>query len=138
MRARGNSGKHLGKPPYGYLRDPEDKDRWIIDEETAPVVKRIFDMTIAGAGPFHIAQTLEAEKIPIPRAVYARRKGAPLPDNPYLWTTPTVVSLLERVDYTGCACNFKTYSKSDKLKKRYRNAPENVVIVPNTQAMSFS
>ena len=138
MRARGNSGKHLGKPPYGYLRDPEDKDRWIIDEETAPVVKRIFDMTIAGAGPFHIAQTLEAEKIPIPRAVYARRKGAPLPDNPYLWTTPTVVSLLERVDYTGCACNFKTYSKSYKLKKRYRNAPENVVIVPNTQSMSFS
>ena len=133
MKARGASGKHLGKPPYGYLCDPQDKDRWIIDEETAPVVKRVFDMTIAGAGPFRIAKTLEAEKIPIPRAVYARRKGEPLPDRPYLWTTPTVVSLLERVDYTGCACNFKTYSKSYKLKKRYRNAPENMVIVPDTQ-----
>ena len=55
MKARGNSGKHLGKPPYGYLCDPQDKDRWVIDEETAPVVKRIFDMTIAGAGPFRFA-----------------------------------------------------------------------------------
>ena len=133
MKARGNSGKHLGKPPYGYLCDPQDKDHWIIDEETAPVVKRIFDMTVAGAGPFRIAKTLETEKIPIPRAVYARRKGEPLPDKPYLWTTQTVVSLLERVDYTGCACNFKTFSKSYKLKKRYHNAPENMVIIPDTQ-----
>ena len=133
IKAKGNSGKHLGVPPYGYRLDPEDKDRWIIDEETAPVVKRIFDMTIAGTGPFRIAKTLEAEKIPIPKAVYAQRSGKPLPEKPYLWTTQTVVSFLERVDYTGCVCNFKTYSKSYKLKRRYHNAPENMAIVPDTQ-----
>ena len=133
IKAKGNSGRHLGVPPYGYRLDPQDKDRWIIDEETAPVVKRVFDMTIAGTGPFRIAKTLEAEKVPIPKAVYAQRNGKPLPDKPYLWTTQTIVSFLERVDYTGCACNFKTYSKSYKLKKRYHNAPENMTIVPDAQ-----
>ena len=133
MRARGNSGKHLGVPPYGYILDPQDKDHWIIDEETAPIVRRIFDRTIAGEGPFQISKDLESDKILIPRAVYARRKGKPLPDKPYLWTAQTVISLLERVEYTGCACNFKTYSKSYKLKKRYHNAPENMVITPDTQ-----
>ena len=133
MKAKGASGKHLGVPPYGYRLDPQNKDHWVIDEETAPVVKRVFDMTIAGMGPFRIAKTLEAEKIPIPKAVYAQRNGKPLPEKPYLWTTPTVVSFLERVEYAGCACNFKTFSKSYKLKKRYHNAPENMAVFPNTQ-----
>ena len=133
VKARGNSGKHLGVPPYGYTLDPQDKDHWIIDEETAPIVRRIFDDTIAGKGPLRIARELEAEKVPIARAVYARRKGQPLPDKPYFWTQQTVVSILARMEYTGCACNFKTYSKSYKLKRRYHNAPENWVITPNTQ-----
>ena len=90
-------------------------------------------MMIAGAGPFRIARTLEAEKIPIPKAVYAQRNGKPLPEKPYLWTTQTFVSFLERVDYTECAYDFKTFSKSYKLKKRYHNAPENMAIVPDTQ-----
>ena len=100
---------------------------------TKYAAERVFDMTIVGAGPFRIAKTLETERVPIPRAVYARRKGEPLPDKPYLWTTPTVVPFLERVEYAGCACNFKTFSKSYKLKKRYHNAPENMAVFPDTQ-----
>lgn len=133
MRARGTNGKHLGKPPYGYILDPNDKDHWIIDEETAPVVKRIFDLTISGVGPSQIARMLEEERIPIARAVYAQREGKPLPEKPYRWAIQSIVCLLARVEYTGCACNFKTYSKSYKLKKRYHTAAEDQVIVPNTQ-----
>ncbi len=55
MKARGTSGKHMGKPPYGYRSDPQDKDHWILDEDAAPVVKCIFDLTIAGVDPSRIA-----------------------------------------------------------------------------------
>lgn len=64
MKARGTSGKHMGKPPYGYRSDPQDKDHWILDEDAAPVVKRIFDLTIAGIGPCRIARILETDQVP--------------------------------------------------------------------------
>ena len=77
MKARGTSGKHMGKPPYGYRSDPQDKDHWILDEEAAPVVKRIFDLTIAGIGPCRIARILEADQVPTVKALYAMRKQIP-------------------------------------------------------------
>ena len=129
MKARGISGKHMGKPPYGYLSDPQDKDHWILDEEAAPVVKRIFDMTIAGIGPCRIARILEADKVPTVKALYAMRKGKPVPERPCHWHEQSVVGILERMEYTGCVCNFKTYSKSYKLKKRIPNAKEDMFIV---------
>ena len=108
MKARGTSGKHIGKPPYGYRADPQDKDHWVLDEDAAPVVKRIFDLTIAGVGPSRIARILEADGVLTVKALYAQRKGKPAPERPCHWVEQSVVAILERMEYTGCVCNFKT------------------------------
>ena len=133
MKAKGTSGKHLGGPPYGYRADPQDKNHWILDEDAAPIVKRIFDLTIAGVGPSRIARILEADGVLTVKALYAQQKGKPLPERPYHWIEQSVVNILERMEYTGCTCNFKTYSKSYKLKKRIPNALEDMFILPDTQ-----
>lgn len=133
LKARGTSGKHMGKPPYGYRFDPADRNHWIIDEDAAPVVKRIFDLSIAGNGPSRIARILEADKVLTTKALYAQRKGEPLPERPYHWVEQSIVGILERMEYTGCVCNFKTFSKSYKLKKRIPNASEDMFILPDTQ-----
>ena len=133
LHQRGTSGKHLGKPPYGYRCDPNDKDKWILDEEAAPVVKRIFDLCIDGKGPEQISRILERDQVLTTKALYASRKGKPLPKNPYGWKDQSIVGILERQEYTGCTCNFKTYSKSYKLKKRIPNNPEDMFIVPDSQ-----
>ena len=134
MRAKGNAGEHLcSNPPYGYVKDPNDKKKWIIDEEAAEIVKRIFDLCVAGKGPMQIAKTLTAGKVLTVKAHYAKRDGKPMPGNPFMWSPKSVAGILERPEYTGCTVNFKTYSKSHKLKKRLQNAPENYRIFPDTQ-----
>ena len=134
MRAKGNAGEHLcTNPPYGYMKDPADKKKWMVDEEAAEIVKRIFDLCIAGKGPMQIAKLLTAEHILTVKAHYAQRAGKPLPEKPYHWDPKSVAGILERPEYTGCTVNFKTYSKSHKLKKRLYNVPENQRIFPNTQ-----
>ena len=133
MKAKGTSGKHLGGPPYGYRADPQDKNHWILDEDAAPIVKRIFDLTIAGVGPSRIARILEADEVLTVKALYAQQKGKPLPERPCHWIEQSVVNILERMEYTGCTCNFKTHSKSYKLKKRIPNAVEDMFILPDTQ-----
>ena len=134
MRAKGNAGEHLcTNPPYGYMKDPADKKKWIVDEEAAEIVKRIFDLCIAGKGPMQIAKLLTAEHILTVKAHYAQRAGKTLPEKPYHWDPKSVAGILERPEYTGCTVNFKTYSKSHKLKKRLHNVPENQRIFPNTQ-----
>ena len=133
MKAKGTSGKHLGGPPYGYRADPQDKNHWILDEDAAPVVKRIFDLTIAGVGPSRIARILEADEVLTVKALCAQQKGKTLPERPCHWIEQSVVNILERMEYTGCTCNFKTYSKSYKLKKRIPNALEDMFILPDTQ-----
>ena len=134
MRAKGNSGEHLcNNPPYGYVKDPADKKRWIVDEEAAEVVKRIFALCVDGKGPLQIAKVLTADKVLTVKAYQAKQNGKALPDNPYRWSMETIRKILERPEYTGCTVNFKTYSKSHKLKKRHFNAPENQRIFPNTQ-----
>ena len=141
FQQKGNSGKHLGKPPYGYRTDPADKDHWLLDEDAAPVVKRIFDLTIDGKGPEQIARILEADKVLTAKALYAKqsenhpdpKKRKKMPERPYHWIGQSVVGILERMEYTGCTCNFKTYSKSYKLKKRIPNAVEDMAIFPDTQ-----
>ena len=141
FRQKGTNGKHLGKPPYGYRTDPADKDHWIIDEDAAPVVKRIFDLAIDGKGPEQIARILEQDKVLTTKALYAKqsenhpdpKKRKKMPDRPYHWIGQSVVGILERMEYTGCTCNFKTYSKSYKLKKRIPNAIEDMCIFPDTQ-----
>ena len=134
MRAKGNAGEHLcTNPPYGYMKSPDNKKEWIVDEEAAAVVKRVFDLCIAGKGPMQIAKMLTADKVLTVKAHYAKRDGKAMPDNLYRWDYKSISGILERPEYTGCTVNFKTYSKSHKLKKRLQNAPENYRIFPNTQ-----
>ena len=133
LRQRGTSGKHMGKLPYGYRCDPEDKNHWILDEEAAQVVKLIFDLCIDGKGPEQIARILEEKQILTTRALYAKRKKKPMPERPYHWGNQSIVAILEWQEYTGCTCNFKTYSKSYKLKKRIPNEPEDMFYLPDTQ-----
>ena len=134
MRSKGNAGEHLcTNPPYGYRKYPDDKKKWIVDEEAAAVVKKIFDLCIAGKGPMQIAKALTADKVLTVKAYYAKRDGKAMPDNLYRWDYKSIAGILERPEYTGCTVNFKTYSKSHKLKKRLQNAPENYRIFPNTQ-----
>ena len=134
MRAKGNAGEHLcTNPPYGYMKSPDNKKEWIVDEEAAAVVKRIFDLCIAGKGSMQIAKVLTADKVLTVKAYYAKRDGKAMPDNLYRWDYKSIAGILERPEYTGCTVNFKTYSKSHKLKKRLQNAPENYRIFPNTQ-----
>ena len=120
-------------PPYGYKKDPQDKKKWIVDEEAAEVVKRIFALCVDGKGPMQIAKLLTADRVLTVKAYYAKRDGKPMPDNPYKWDSKSVARILERPEYTGCTVNFKTYSKSHNLNKRLNNAPENYRIFSNTQ-----
>lgn len=134
MRAKGNSGEHLcSNSPYGYMKDPADKKKWIVDEEAAEVVKRIFALCVDRKGPMQIAKALTADKVLTVKAYQAKQNGKALPDNPYRWSMETIRKILERPEYTGCTVNFKTYSKSHKLKKRLYNTPENQRIFPDTQ-----
>ena len=112
MKARGTSGKHMGKPPYGYRSDPQDKDHWILDEDAAPVVKRIYDLSVAGKGPSQIARILEQDEVLTTKAFYAQRKGKPLPERPYHWVEQSVVGILERMEYTGCVCTIPSPTNS--------------------------
>ena len=117
MRAKGNAGEHLcSNPPYGYVKDLNDKKKWIVDEEAAEVVKRIFDLCVAGKGPMQIAKALTANKVLTVKAYYAKRDGKPMPENLCQWDPKSVAGILEHPEYTGCTVNFKTYSKSHKLK----------------------
>ena len=130
FKAKGQSGKPLcTNPPYGYKKDPDDKNRWIVDDEAAAVVKEIFHLCMSGYGPTQIAKELRKRRIETP-AEYGKRVGVNVPsaklrenDDPCRWTTSTVVHILERREYTGCTVNFKTYKKSYKSKKQVKNDP---------------
>ena len=130
FKAKGQSGKPLcTNPPYGYKKDPDDKTRWIVDDEAAVVVKEIFHLCMSGYGPTQIAKELRKRRIETP-AEYGKRVGVNVPaakqrenDDPCRWTTSTVVHILERREYTGCIVNFKCHKKSYKSKKRVQNDP---------------
>lgn len=131
-KAQGMAGEHLTKPPYGYKVDPNNKKQWIVDEEAAAVVKRIFDLCVAGNGPMRIAKILKADNVLTTKAYYAKQKGKSLPENPYSWNESTIVAVLERMDYCGHTVNFKSYSKSHKLKKRIPTTKEQQAVFRNT------
>ena len=133
MQAKGRSGKHLHHAIYGYRDDPNTKGLWLIDEETAPVVKRMFDLTLAGKGTQQIAEILEREKVLNPTAIRDIRRGKTPRKEPYRWNNNTVRMMLRLKEYAGYTVNFKTYSKSYKLKKRLANSPENILEIPDTQ-----
>lgn len=134
IKVRGEAGEHLASnPPFGYVKDPQDKKRWIVDEEAAKVVRRIFELCVEGKGPMQIAKMLTAEKVLTVTAYNARQKGWTMPDNLYQWHSNAVIKILDRREYTGCTVNFKTYTKSLKFKKRMENPKENQHVFEDTQ-----
>ena len=131
-KIKGNAGEPMGQPPYGYMKDPDNPKRWIIDEEAALVVQRIYSMTLEGLGTEQIAAQLEREEILTPRA-YWLKKGIKRPGKgkqqpPTKWNSSTITKILSLQEYCGDILNFKTYSKSYKKKKRIDNDRENWVI----------
>ena len=118
FKAKGQAGDHLGEAPFGYMKHPGNKKQWIIDEPAAEVVRKIYDSCIDGNGPTQIAKIFRSEKVLTIKLYYAQVKSNPLPDEPYHWNKNSVVGILERMDFIGCTVNFKTYTKSYKLKKR--------------------
>ncbi len=131
-KIKGNSGEPLGLPPYGYMKNPDGSKNWVVDEEAANVVKSIFDMTLDGLGTEQIAERLEKTEIYTP-ANYWHVKGIGRPnrpnmESPYSWNSSTIVNILTTQEYCGDVINFKTFSKSYKNKKRYKNDEENMVV----------
>lgn len=134
-RIRGNLGEPLSQPPYGYMKDPQNKKKWIVDTEAAEVVKSIFAMCIEGKGNETIARILQENKVMIPMAYWQskglNRGGKKTQPNPYKWCKTTVQKILCQQEYCGDVINFKTYSKNFKNKKRLQNPEENWKIFKN-------
>ena len=131
-KIKGNAGEPMGQPPYGYIKDPSNPKRWIVDDEAAQVVRRIYSMTLEGYGTEQIAAQLEKDEILTPRAYWLKKgikrpgKGKQQPATK--WNSSTVTKILSLQEYCGDILNFKTYSKSYKNKKRLENDRENWVI----------
>jgi DNA invertase Pin-like site-specific DNA recombinase len=130
--ARGNSGIPLNSVPvYGYKRSPEDKTHWLIDDEAAAVVQRIFQMTIDGISPYQIAAKLTKEQVEKP-SYYMAKNGMPgankktinVKSTPYTWCGGTITGMLKRPEYLGHVVNFRYHNESYKEKKSKKNAPE--------------
>ena len=131
-KIKGNAGEPMGQPPYGYIKDPENPKRWIVDEEAAQIVRRIYRMTLEGVGTEQIAAKLEEDGVLTPRA-YWQSKGINRPGKvkdlpPTHWNSSSVIKMLSVQEYCGDILNFKTYSKSYKNKKRLENDRENWAI----------
>ncbi|OHO25010.1 recombinase family protein [Streptococcus sp. HMSC034B04] len=136
FRSKGESGKHTAStPPYGYIKDEKDKDKWVVDEKAAEIVRRIFNLTMDGAGPYKIAKILEADKIDIP-AYHQQKLGYGLHQSknfeyPYRWCSSTIASILKKKEYLGHTVNFKT-RKHFKDKKSKYVSEDNWLIFENT------
>ena len=131
-RLRGNMGEPLSQPPYGYMKSPENKKRWIIDPEAAEIVKMVFRMALEGDGPETIARKMSESHILVPTAYWERkgiqRGGKRIIDDTCHWRVSTIQNILSKREYCGDVVNFKTYSKSFKNKKRFYNNEDNWVV----------
>lgn len=136
-QSKAENGKRVSPTvPFGYVKDPDDKEKWLIDEPAAEVVRKIYALCLAGRGPSQIARQLEKEKILVPSAYYesvSRSHAQKVPTNPYSWDQKTVVGIIENRQYTGCAVNFKSTTVSYKVHKKIHNATEDYQIIPNMQ-----
>ena len=131
-KIKGNAGEPMGKPPYGYIKDPNDPKHWIVDDEAAQVVRRVYSMTLEGFGTEQIAAQLEKDDVLTPRAYWLtkgiKRPGKGKQQPPTKWNSSTITKILSLQEYCGDILNFKTYSKSYKNKKRIDNDRENWVV----------
>ena len=135
FKSKGESGKPLtSNPPFGYMKSPDDKYQWIIDEPASEIVKRIFKMCVSGMGPSQIANKLSAEKVPTPTEYWisvGRKCGNP-PSVPFHWCPAMIANILKRQEYCGDTVNFRTTSKSFKNKKRVDRPESEWIIFENT------
>ena len=132
---RGRAGEPLCQPPYGYMKDPQDKKHWIVDPDAAAVVKEIFRLYLEGNGEDTIARILQDEQHLNCTAYWAskgvNRGGKKTQPNPYKWKSNTVDEILKRQEYCGDVVNFKTHSKSFKNHRRIDNPKEDWLIFEN-------
>ena len=134
-KMKGNAGIPLSPPPYGYIKNPDDPRFWVVDPEAADVVRRIYRMALEGYGLAETAAALGADGIVNP-TYYWRRKGTSRGGSqrtlaPTQWGPPTIKKILTTQEYCGDVINFKSYSKSYKMKKRIENPEENRAIFLN-------
>ena len=131
-KIKGNAGEPMGQPPHGYMKDPDNPKRWIIDEEATLVVRKIFNMTMDGIGTEQIASQLEKDAVLPPRTYLVKKgikkTGKVEAQQSTKWNSSTIGRILSQQEYCGDILNFKTYSKSYKNKKRIPNDRENWVI----------
>ena len=136
FKAKGNSGKHLTtNPPFGYKKDPDDKDKWIVDEEAAATVRRIFQMYVDGYRISEIGHKLTEEKVETPILYYMNRgiKTNARSEYPEIWDLMSIEYILSQTAYAGHTVNFQTAVKSYKTKKQIRLPKEDWIIYRNTQ-----
>lgn len=131
-RLRGNAGEPLSQPPYGYLKSPENKKKWVVDPYAASIVQDVFRMCLEGKGNETIARILQERETLIPTAYWQslglNRGGKRVQPNPYKWSKSSIAKMLANQEYCGDIINFKTYFKSFKNKARLENPEENWVI----------
>ena len=131
-RIRGNMGEPWGQPPYGYMKSPENKKKWIIDPPAAAVVRKIFRLFLEGKGIDTIARMMQEDGHLNCTAYWQSkgigRGGKKVQPNPYKWKCSTISGILQRQEYCGDIINFKTTSRSFKNRRRIDNAPEDRVI----------
>ena len=138
IKVKGESGKPTSNSAiYGYKKDPNDKYHWLIDEEAAEVVRRIFRLTIDGFGPYEIARILFEDKIETPAVYFAKRKIGVWKSkeefpNPYNWSGFVVGQILSKPEYMGHTVNFRSHKVSYKDKRSVQNPKEDWLIFENT------
>lgn len=136
LKAKGNSGKHLSViPPFGYKKDPTNKDKWLIDEDAAQIVRKIFRMYLDGNNMGSIARKLTGEGVETPK-LYAGNRGIKhykTATYPEIWSRISVEYILSNYEYTGSTVNFKTKRKSFKNKKQWIQAKEDWAVFEGTQ-----
>ncbi|MBR3996406.1 MAG: DUF4368 domain-containing protein [Clostridia bacterium] len=138
IKVKGESGKPTSNSAiYGYKKDPNDKHHWLIDEEAAEVVRRIFRLTIDGFGPYEIARILFDDKIETPAVYFAKRniglwKSKEEFPNPYNWSGYIVGQIISKPEYMGHTVNFRTHKVSYKDKHSVKNPKEDWLIFENT------
>lgn len=134
-KMKGNAGIPLSQPPYGYIKNPDDPRFWVIDPEAADVVRRIYDMALEGYGLAEIANALGRDGVVNPtyywRSKGVNRSGSKSTLEPTKWGHTTVKKILTLQEYCGDVINFKSYSKSYKMKRRIENPEENRAIFLN-------
>ena len=138
LRAKGKEGKLItSNPPYGFVKDTEDKNHWLVDEEAAEVVRKIFRLTVGGMGPYQIAKRLMEEKVEKPSYYQATRQRGNYQTmcdfkTPYNWTGGSVVRILERPEYMGDTVNFRSHKESYKDKKAVKNNSDEILVFQDT------